>query len=256
MSIQNQSEVSQQETMPGQAEVSHEVCMRNQLKNIESWIAQCSRHLVNLEQRAMWGEVLGYEMLRHFMRHLSGFCPPPRGDWGWFLRKAEDLSTRGVRQLMRYYLSAGEDVEAFLARAMNLVRLYLEEALHRVLLHEMATLRRKALGNLMVTMRGLEGAMMGARQRTIGIFFRFTEDNVRAMLSTIAAGGQTDLSICPSFEAVMSTEMRLEVISLMHVTAVPSLVTMTNEEVRALIAYHGKQLQEDEVRTGPARVIN
>ena len=227
MSIQKQPEMPeepQQETMLSPAEVAH--------------------------------DVLGYEMLRAFMRHIETLCPPPRGDWGSFLRKAEDLSTQGVRQLTRYYMSSAEDVDAFLSRAIDVVRLYMEEALRRCLLRDVATLRRKALASMMVTMRNLEAVMLGMSHPFIGLFYTFNEWNVSAMLTKLAAGWGFDVSICPSFETVMRNEMKLEVISLMRVTATPSLVTMTTEEVRALISYNGKQVEEHEVATGPKRVIN
>ena len=44
----------------------------------------------------------------------------------------------------------------------------------------------------------------------------------------------------------MKSEMRLEVVSLMLVRPVPQAITMTVEEVRALIEYHdGQELGDD-----------
>ena len=66
--------------------------------------------------------------MRQFGIHLEGFCPEPRGDWGWMLRKCRDVAVRAVRQLMKVY--GGGDIE----EKYTVVRLLLEEAFHRMLM--------------------------------------------------------------------------------------------------------------------------
>ena len=215
------------------------------------WLSQISKHLSHIEERSMWAEVLGHELLRQFMMILEGFSPPPRGDWGWLLRKSEDLSTRGLRQLMRFYRQPGDDIAEFLEDGMSLVRLYMEEAFHRVLLSTDEPLRKRAICSLMCTMRSFETHMIPAQQASLGVFFTFTEENVRAMALRISQQPEdTSIEICPSFPRVMSSCMQIEVLSLMQVKPEEGAIHISNEEVRALLDYHGHRLRETEVVPG------
>ena len=132
---------------------------------------------------------------------------------------------------MAYYLRPHEEVELFLSRAMRLMRLYIEEAWHRVMLTETNRLRRRSLSSLMVTMRSFEADMIPELQMSLGIFYTFTLANVREMSRKIASEvEETSIEMCPSYEGVMDSEMRLEVISLMLVKDEPPAMMMTQDE--------------------------
>ena len=148
---------------------------------------------------------------------------------------------------MKYYLRPGEAVELFLARAMRLMRLYMEEAFHRVMLGEEKPLRRRALCSLMTTMRMFESDMLLSLQSSLGLFYTFTLSNVRAMTMKIASPvEESSIDMCPRFEGVMRSEMRLEVISLLLVRDDPPVMMMTQDEVRCLIEHHGRVIEEGE----------
>ena len=115
----------------------------------------CSSHLSHIEKRLMESEYLGPEVVRRVMQLIDGFSPPPRGDWGWLLRSAMDISMRTMRQLSRIY-GANESREEFHMRGISLMRLYMEEAFHRCLLSTHSDLRKAALSSMMVAMRIFE----------------------------------------------------------------------------------------------------
>ena len=70
--------------------------------------------------------------VRNFSQVLSRFSPPPYRDWGWAVRKLNDLSVTYLRVLVGLYLrNSNEPLRDFQRRAMSLIRLYLEEALCR-----------------------------------------------------------------------------------------------------------------------------
>ena len=58
------------------------------LRPLRKWMAQCSKHLRHIEERAMWQEVLGHEMMRHFAQLIEGFSPPPSRGLGLALEES------------------------------------------------------------------------------------------------------------------------------------------------------------------------
>ena len=97
-------------------------------------MAQISKHLKYSEERLMKAIMMGHEAVRHFGSVLDGAVPPPKGDWGWPLRRCQDLAAISVRMFAQFYLRGDEGAEAFVRRAMSLVRLYMEEAVRRMLM--------------------------------------------------------------------------------------------------------------------------
>jgi len=121
------------------------------------WLEQISKHLHHIEGRLMEEGFLGHEVVRQIGNLIAGFSPPPRGDWGWFLRRSQDIAVRTLRQLIhKYGRHHNEDVGLFEVRAMFVVRLYVEEAFHRELRDCPTPMRKAALCSFMVTMRNLE----------------------------------------------------------------------------------------------------
>ena len=220
------------------------------LRPLSEWMAQCSKHLSHIEKRAMWQDALGHEMMRQFAQLIEDFSPPPRGDWGWLLRRAKDMGTRGVRQLMKTYHQPFEGITSFLERAMAVVRLFLEEAFHRCLLSDASGMRKRALCALMVTMRTFEAEMIPPKHASLGIFYTFTELAVLRMAVRVNSGKDTSIEMCPSYEAAMKSEMRVEVVSLMLVRPMPTLIAMTQAEVRALLEHNDDELFEGEAVPG------
>ena len=53
-----------------------------QHREVVGWLSQVSKHLSHLEKRAMWSDVLGHEVVRHFGQHIEAFSPPPSGGLG------------------------------------------------------------------------------------------------------------------------------------------------------------------------------
>ena len=74
------------------------------VRAIHDWSEQISRHMSHTEGRLMHSDLKGHEAVRHFMQYLSNFSPPPRGDWGWVMRKCHDLSVSSLRMLVQLYL--------------------------------------------------------------------------------------------------------------------------------------------------------
>ena len=90
-----------------------------------SWLRQCSSHLSHPEKRTMAARFLGHEVVRTVSMQFESFSPPPRGDWGWLLRKVLDIGVKTLRQLVRCYYKGLENMSDFLVRANHLVRLFL-----------------------------------------------------------------------------------------------------------------------------------
>ena len=156
------------------------------------------------------------------------------------------MGTRGLRQLIKVYYHPTEDFTTFLERAISVVRLFLEEAFRRCLLSEASGMRKRALCGLMVTMRNFEAEMIPTHQASLGMFHTLTEAAVLRMAVRVNSHEVTSIEMCPSYEAAMRTEMRVEVVSLMLVRPVPSLIAMTKAEVRALMEHHDHELFEGE----------
>ena len=166
------------------------------------------------------------------------------------MRRAEDMGTLGVRQLIKTYHDPIEDITSFLERAMAVVRLFLEEAFHRCLLSDASGMRKRALCALMVTMRNFEAEMIPTQHASLGIFYTLTEAAVMRMAVRVNSDEVTSIEMCPSYEAAMKSEMRVEVVSLMLVRPVPNLIAMTQAEVRALIEHNDDELFEGEAVPG------
>ena len=216
------------------------------LKPVRRWLQHCAKHLRHIEERAMWQDVLGHEFMRRFAQLIEGFSPPPRGDWGLLLRKAEDMGTRGLRQLIKLYYDPTEDFKTFLERAISVVRLFIEEAFRRCLSSEASGMRKRALCGLMVTMRNFEAEMIPKKHvASLGIFYSFNKLAVRRMAVRVHS-----VWTCPSYEAAMTSEMRVELVSLMIARPWPSLFAMTHAEVRALIEHNNDELLEGEAVPG------
>ena len=98
-----------------------------------TWLEQISLHLHHIEGRVMQDGFLLHEVMRQFGICLDTFSSPPRGDWGWFLRKVQDIAIHGVRRLTHFYARC-EAVSSFTMRAWTVMRLVMEEAFHRALM--------------------------------------------------------------------------------------------------------------------------
>ena len=206
------------------------------------WMRQCSKHLSHLEHRKMEEAFLGHEVVRQMMQIWEQFSPPPRGDWGWILRKALDYGVRALRNLVRlYHAGQSEDMSSFVLRATKMVRLYYEESFVRSLMgvegdtDEEKNLRKSALCSLAVTLGNIEGATLGSNFMGKRMFVTFTEANVRALALNEVAGEYNSLEQLPSFnEAMSNADMAHEVFSLMPVR-VHQQIVLSKREVRALI---------------------
>ena len=66
------------------------------------WAKMCSQHLSFLERRKMESQFLGHEVVRQMNEIWSQFRPPPRGDWTWLLRKAQDFGVRALRAIVTH----------------------------------------------------------------------------------------------------------------------------------------------------------
>lgn len=202
----------------------------SRMRAMVSWLEQISKHLTHIEMRAMESEVLGHEVVRVFMQLLEEFVPSPYGDWGYLLRKCQDLAVRTLRQLTRCWHRAPEKVEDFAMRATRLVRLYLEEALHRVLLGEANPMRKAAYCTVCMTLNKLEGGE--------GLWKTFTEANVMRLAEQLQAGEDTSIENLPSFEEVKKHgDLMVEVVSLKPVKIVPESILMSQAEIKSLIEY-------------------
>ena len=180
-------------------------------------------------------EFMGHEVVRQIMNLTSTWSP--HGDWGWLMRKSQDIAVRTLRQLRRLY--KGPEDEKFEEKAMNVVRLYIEESFHRSLLcYEKAELRA-AMSSMMMTMHSLEEKMMNQAgvQVEMRLFSTMSEQNLNNIGEQVMSNTMR-LEDCPSFAAVMSTEMRVEVFSLLPCEATEDKVAMTKDEQVALVNMH------------------
>lgn len=215
------------------------------MRSTSEWTEQCSLHLSHIEGRLMEGEYEAHEAVRQFGIHLEGFCPEPRGDWGWMLRKCRDVAVRAVRQLMKVY--GGGDIE----EKYTVVRLLLEEAFHRMLMgFEGDPMRQRGLCSMMVTFKEIEEGTIGdvmGQVGDLGLFSSMTRQNV-GRIAMAVEGGQSTLRDMPSFEAVANFEvMKHEVFSLLPVRMTPTSLRMTVDEVRHVVnEVSHRPLREDE----------
>lgn len=211
------------------------------------WLEQISKHGAFIEGRMMEQSFMGHEVMRQIMICLEAFSPPPRGDWGWMLRKCTDIGVRALRQLVSIYHKNGEDTVRFMERAMQLVRLYYEEAFHRTLLGAEGAVRKASYCNLMVSMRSLEIDTLAGDHTAMGMFWTFSEGFVTMLALKVKRGEATSLENLPSYEGVMrSADMRVETFSLMLVRVIPESITMSNAEIRDLIEANGGHVDASE----------
>ena len=210
-------------------------------KACKEWLRQISKHLSHVESRLMESEYEAHEMVRLVIQAIEGFRPEPCGDWGWLLRKVQDIAVRMMRQLMKIYGKA-EANEAFHMRAIDLVRLYVEEAFHRVLegIGE-DNMRKGGLCSMMVTMKNIEARTLG-EDSAMGIFVTFSEENVtkivRAMLT-----GKANIEDMPSWaEVSYHDDLKFEAFSLKRVRVHAADVAMKKCEVQAVIEGAGGEI--------------
>ena len=152
---------------------------------------------------------------------------------------------------MRYYgglRAQSESGEDFSVRMNKVVKLYFEEAWHRVMLgaegedeREVGILRA-ALCSFVTTLQGIELQTMGKiHAEECGIYQSFTENNVR-QLSLKVARGKTSVEDMPSWrEVVKMRDIRHEVVSLMTVKFFEADITFSKRELRTLIENNEKR---------------
>ena len=71
------------------------------------------------------------------------------------------------------------------------------------------------------------------------IFTTFSEGNVRAIAEQVMTNEDISLEMLPSYNEVMkSADMRVEAFSLMRVRSLPSNISLSKDEVKALIEEH------------------
>ena len=150
--------------------------------------------------------------------------------------------------IMIYKSPSEEKLNATANKAFIVVRIILEEAVHRVLLGNEDGVWRKGICNLMVLLRNIEALKKDAQQLAItGLFVSMTEDNVRKMHSCIL-GDIMSLELLPSW-GLLSWDfgpMRSELNSLTHITRqqLRRSNTLSFEEGVALSAHaEGRQRQ-------------
>ena len=246
----------QNEGLEGQAAGPLLVAMRQWRKEMQEgasvgWMRQCSKHLSHIEGRMMEEGYMGHEVVRQIMILLDSFCPAPFGDWGWMLRKSQDIAVKTVRQLVLVYGAHEGDLAQFLLQANKLVRLYIEEAFHRCLLCTEVPVKRRALSSLMVTLRNLEAATLTEDMTAMSIFATFTLENVRALGMRVQRQQRTSIMMLPSYGEVMrSRTLAHEVYSLLVVRQPAGFLAMSREEVQAIAEAHGCTVDEETVLPG------
>ena len=207
---------------------------------------QCSKHLSHIEARLMENGYLGHEVVRQLMQIIEGFCPPPFGDWGFMMRKAQDIAVRTLRELVKVYDKGFEGTESFMVRAVHLMRLYVEEAFHRCLLSCEGSVRKSALCSLMVTMRHFEADTLPEVSQSLGIFTTLTEENVRSIAMKVSLFEDTSIEMLPSYGEVMkSADLKVEAFSLKLLRTSSASIVMSKEEVKVLIEANGCTVPED-----------
>ena len=136
-------------------------------------------------------------------------------------------------------------------RATSVVRLYFEEAFHRLLYLTKKPLRKAAYCSILVCTRRLEADLLSSEYEGYGFFATFTEDFVRRLGEKVLRNERITLADLPSIQSVMrAPEFRAEVYSLMAVTAVPLTIVMSRDEIKACIEATGSRLGDDERTAG------
>ena len=95
-------------------------------------------------------------------------------------------------------------------------------------------------------MRQFEADTLPEAHDQLGIFWTFTEGNVRSIATKVSRTEETSIEMLPSYAEVMkSADMRVEAFSLKLVRTMPASITMSQEEVKALIEGNGSTVPED-----------
>ena len=90
---------------------------------------------------------------------------------------------------------------------------------------------RSALSGLFVSMRNFEMMRLPNTYEVDGMFSTFTVHNVQLMLRRVLSN-ESRIEDLPSFDEVMVSVLRLEVMSLIQVNDVVGQVVMSKREVR------------------------
>ena len=224
-----------------------EVDARTEDWKVLGWVKNVSKHLSHIEMRMMHSEILGHEVVRQVQQLLDGFSPPPRGDWGWLLRHVTDLGVSSMRQMTKYYMRSSEGAEAFVKKAVKVVRLFVEEAWRRALMGAEGKLLKSAMCNMIRSMRQFEESSLNQYEADFGFFWSFSPEAVQKIAKKMGAGVRTSVEDLPSYHEVMSMELlRMEVFSLMMVRDVDGHILMSQREVRAKIESVTGHLTDEE----------
>ena len=161
------------------------------------------------------------------------------------MRQCQDIGVRTLRQLVRIYHSNDEAMSVFLKRAVEVVRLYIEESFVRCLQHAETAMRKRAYCSLMLTMKHFEASAFPEEHQEMGIFVTFDEHAVRVM--AVSRHVQTrPLRMLPSYDKVMmSPDLRVEAFSLMRTRMPREMIFMSNDEMRQLNADRGHEAPGD-----------
>ena len=204
------------------------------MRGCKEWAEQCSLHLSHLEMRSMKTNMLLHEVTRVIGNELSAMSTPPYGDWGWLIRKVQDLSVEMMRGLMLRYHVGPEGTVHFMTRAHAVLRLAVEEAVRRELLSlDGYPLRQEAVLSLCLTMHRFERSQVPTEGHRWLMFNSLTEEALRSMGTDVFLE-RSSLRRLPSFEAAWRNEdLRFEMISLLPCYLAPEGVAMSVTEIRA-----------------------
>ena len=208
--------------------------LRAWMRKVREWLEQVSLHLSHLEMRACLDKLLMHEAVRHFGNHLEVFSTPPNGDWGYLMRKHQDLAVLLQRNLVRLYKTPGESMVMFMRRSHSLVRLALEEAVRREVMGLYETpLRQEATLSLMLSMRSFERSQIPPEAQEWCLYGTLSEVNLRRMGSDIFLG-RSNMRLLPSWpEAWLNEDLRLELMSLMPMVMEAGAVQMSAVQIVA-----------------------
>ena len=119
------------------------------------WLEKCSLHLSFVERRLMALNFLMHELLRMFMNALRDW--KPLMDLTWPYRNLEDIAQKGMRVLLNTYKTHEETLGTTAEKAWKVVRVILEEAVHRTLLScEGDEVLKSGVCGLMSTLKNFE----------------------------------------------------------------------------------------------------
>ena len=185
-------------------------------EQIEGWSTQISKHLSYSEKRAMSSNLLSYEMVRMIESVVGGLRP--MADMGWGLRQIEDWATKFVRTLVSAYRHESEPFERTMSKAYSVMRVVIEEAIHRTLMsYRSSEVMRAAYCSLVLTLRNLESLRKSSQAfEQVGLFVHLSEVPL-AELNKKVGEDASSLEGLPSFNEVLKDDfgpMRYELFSL------------------------------------------